>query len=134
MQPQLTPPEAPRPRALLITSAQRAIPSLPARRREDDLELRKVPALPPASSIDPDRPTVVVIDDALLMGVDEPMIEQLSKRAALVGIADNHEALLEEGWAHHRAAEIRREGGRAAARWRTVRTVVGTWREAGEAS
>jgi hypothetical protein len=98
---QLTPPEVPRARPVLITSAQRTIPSLPLTRREDDLELRKVPALPPINSIDPDRPTVVVIDDALLMGVDEPMIEQLSKRAALVGIADNHEALLEEGWAHH---------------------------------
>ena len=98
---QLTPPEAPRVRPVLITSAQRTIPSLPLTRREDDLELRKVPALPPINSIDVDRPTVVVIDDALLMGVDEGMIEQLSRYAALVGIADNHEALLEEGWAHH---------------------------------
>jgi hypothetical protein len=98
---QLTPPEAPRVRPVLITSAQRTIPSLPLTRREDDLELRRVPALPPLSSIDPDRPTVVVIDDAMLMGVDEAMVEQLSKRAALVGIADNSEALLEESWAHH---------------------------------
>jgi HD-GYP domain-containing protein (c-di-GMP phosphodiesterase class II) len=101
MQQLLTPPEAPRIRPVLITSAQRTIPSLPLTRREDDLEVRKVPALPPINSIDPDRPTVVVIDDALLMGVDEPMIEQLATRAALVGIADNAEALLEEGWVHH---------------------------------
>jgi HD-GYP domain-containing protein (c-di-GMP phosphodiesterase class II) len=101
MQQQLTPPEAPRPRALLITSSQRTIPSLPARRREDDLELRKVPALPTAESLDPDRPTVVVLDDALLMGVDEAAIEALSKRAALVGIGDKGETMLEENWAHN---------------------------------
>jgi HD-GYP domain-containing protein (c-di-GMP phosphodiesterase class II) len=98
---QLTPPEAPRVRPVLVTSAQRTIPSLPLSRREDDLEVRRVPALPPVNSLDPDRPTVVIIDDALLMGVDEPMVEQLSKRAALVGIADNSEALLEESWVHH---------------------------------
>ena len=69
-------------------------------RREDDLELRRVPALPPVSSIDPDRPTVIVIDDALLMGVDESMIAQLSKRAALVGIGDKGETMLDEPWAH----------------------------------
>src|SRR4051812_36627286 len=97
---QLTPPEAPRARPVLITSAQRTIPSLPLTRREDDLELRRVPALPPINSIDPDRPTVVVVDDALLMGVDETMIEQLSRLAALVGIADNSETMLEEDWAH----------------------------------
>jgi HD-GYP domain-containing protein (c-di-GMP phosphodiesterase class II) len=101
MQQQLTPPEAPRPRPLLITSAHRKIPSLPLTRREDDLEVRKAPALPPIGSIDPDRPTVVVIDDALLMGVDEAMIEQLSKRAALVGIGDKGETMLEENWAHN---------------------------------
>ena len=74
---------------------------MPLTRREDDLELRRVPALPTLGSIDPDRPTVVVIDDALLMGVDEPMLEQLSRRAALVGIADDSEAMLTESWAHH---------------------------------
>ncbi len=98
---QLTPPEAPRARPVLITSAQRTIPSLPLTRREDDLELRRVPALPPLNSIDPDRPTVVVLDDALLMGVDEAMIEQLSKRAALVGIGDRGETMLEEEWANN---------------------------------
>jgi HD-GYP domain-containing protein (c-di-GMP phosphodiesterase class II) len=98
---QLTPSEAPRPRPLLITSSQRMIPSLPLRRREDDLELRRLPALPLAGSIDPERPTVVVLDDALLVGVDEATIEQLSRRAALVGIGDKGETMLEENWAHH---------------------------------
>jgi HD-GYP domain-containing protein (c-di-GMP phosphodiesterase class II) len=100
MQQQLTPPEAPRPRPLLITSAQRLIPAVPRGRRGDDLELRKVDVLPLASSLDPERPTVVVLDHALLSNVDQDTIDELSKRAALVGIGDQGETMLEEGWVH----------------------------------
>lgn len=97
---QLTPPEAPRPRPLLVTSANRTIPSLPRARRGDDLELRKVDALPQPASLDPERPTVVILDHALLSGVDKADIEELSKRAALVGMGDQGETVLEEGGAH----------------------------------
>jgi HD-GYP domain-containing protein (c-di-GMP phosphodiesterase class II) len=101
MQQQLTPPEAPRVRALLITSAARKIPALPISRRQDDLELRKVTALPQVQSLDPERPTVVVLDHTLLVGVDEATIEALSRRAALVGIGDSGETMLDESWAHN---------------------------------
>ena len=93
----LTPPEAPRPRALLITSAGRSIPSLPIGRRGDDLELRKVDSLPAAETLDPERPTVIVLDHALLRGVGEDAIARLSKRAALVGMGDQGESMADDG-------------------------------------
>jgi HD-GYP domain-containing protein (c-di-GMP phosphodiesterase class II) len=99
MQPQLTPPEQPRARPLLVMSADRTIASLPKSRREDDLEMRKVAVLPAAASLDPDRPTVIVLDDAFLACADHEAIEALSRRAALVGIGDSGETML-EGWAN----------------------------------
>jgi HD-GYP domain-containing protein (c-di-GMP phosphodiesterase class II) len=75
-------------RPLLITAAGKALASLPFGRREGDIEQRQVPALPNAASIDPDRPTVIVLDRALLgaAGEDRSLFEQLAKRAALVGL------------------------------------------------
>ncbi|MEO5568634.1 MAG: GAF domain-containing protein, partial [Gemmatimonadaceae bacterium] len=99
MPPQLIPPEPPRARPLLISSADRTIASLPISRREDDLELRKVTSLPPVDSLDPERPTVVILDDALLAGVDRATIEELAKRAALVGLGDSGETML-DSWAN----------------------------------
>src|SRR4051812_48512681 len=100
MQPQLTPPEAPRPRPLLITAADRTFESLPSRRREDDLELRKVSTLPSPDSLDPERPTVIVLDHSLLDGATEERIAALSRLAALVGIGDSGAKMLDEGWAN----------------------------------
>lgn len=99
MPPQLIPPEPPRARPLLISSADRTIASLPISRREDDLELRTVTSLPPVDSLDPERPTVVILDDALLAGVDRATIEELAKRAALVGLGDSGETML-DSWAN----------------------------------
>jgi HD-GYP domain-containing protein (c-di-GMP phosphodiesterase class II) len=99
MQPQLTPPEVPRARPLLVMSAGRRIASLPKSRREDDLEVKTVTSLPAVESLDPDRPTVIVVDDALLAGTDQAALEQLSKRAALVGMGDSGETML-DGWAN----------------------------------
>ena len=77
-------------RPLLITALGRTITSLPFGRREGDVELRQVPALPTAASLDPERPTVIVLDRALLgaAGNEESVFEELAKRAALVGLGN----------------------------------------------
>jgi len=95
----LTPPEAPRPRPLLITSAGRSIPSLPPGRREDDLELRRIESVREIETVSPDRPMVIILDRALLSGVTEDAIAELAKRAALVGLADQGETTLDESHA-----------------------------------
>ena len=59
------------------------------------MELRAIPWLPPAAELEPDRPTVIVLDDKLLAGVEQPHIQELSRRAALVGIGDAGETMLD---------------------------------------
>src|SRR4051812_5941354 len=100
MQPQpLIPPEPPRGRPLLVTSSGRAIESLPFTRREDDLELRKLAALPLPESVDPDRPTVIVLDRALLAkGISAETVDALSKRAALLGVGDAGQSAPDKDW------------------------------------
>ena len=74
---------------LLIAAVGRTISPAPLGRREDDIELRRVPALPAASSIDGTRPTVVVLDRALLASAGDPdRVRELARRAALVGMGD----------------------------------------------
>jgi HD-GYP domain-containing protein (c-di-GMP phosphodiesterase class II) len=62
--------------------------------------VRQVPALPGASTLDPDRPTVIVLDRALLgaAGDDTSIFEDLAKRAALVGVGDPGEAEAPDDW------------------------------------
>jgi len=52
-----------------------------------------VPVLPTAASLDPERPTVLVLDRALLQsaGSDSRRIEELARAAVLVGIGDASE-------------------------------------------
>jgi HD-GYP domain-containing protein (c-di-GMP phosphodiesterase class II) len=76
------------------------IESLPVRRREDDLEVRKVTALPAPESLDPERPSVIVLDHSLLDGASEAQIAGLARVAALVGIGDSGAKMLDEGWAN----------------------------------
>ncbi len=76
---------------LLLVSLGRTISSAPLGRREDDIEVRRIPALPtPGSLLDEERPVVVVLDRGLLQsvaGVPEAL-EKLAGIAALVGIGD----------------------------------------------
>ena len=51
---------------LLIAAVGRTISSVPLGRRDDDVEVRRVPALPAVSSLDCRRPTVIVLDRALV--------------------------------------------------------------------
>ena len=62
--------------------------------------MRQVPALPGAASLDPERPTVIVLDRALLgsAGVDASIFEELAKRAALVGLGDPGEVGPASDW------------------------------------
>ncbi|MEO7086422.1 MAG: HD domain-containing phosphohydrolase [Gemmatimonadaceae bacterium] len=79
---------------LLITAVGRAISAAPLGRREDDIELRRVLALPTASALDPTRATVIVLDRALVTsaGDDTKRFAELAERAALVGLGDPGEA------------------------------------------
>src|SRR5215208_4283934 len=68
--------------------------SAPLGRREDDVEVRRVPALPAALTLDPMRPTVIVLDRGLLTsaGGDRDRLRILARCAALVGLGDAGEA------------------------------------------
>ena len=81
-------------RPLLVAAVGRALTASPLGRREGDLELLRVPALPPAASLPPGRPIVVLLDRGLLGGIghDRPALESLAEVAALVGIGDPGEA------------------------------------------
>ena len=75
---------------LLIAAAGRTISSVPLGRRDEDVEVRRVPVLPTAVTLDATRPTVIVLDRSLIAssGTDPEHIRQLAKRAALVAIGD----------------------------------------------
>ena len=77
-------------RPLLLSAVGRRLSSSPLGRREDDVELRRVPVLPTAAALDDNRPTVVVLDRALLAsgGGDATQLHDLALRAALVGVGD----------------------------------------------
>jgi HD-GYP domain-containing protein (c-di-GMP phosphodiesterase class II) len=68
----------------------RTFSSAPLGRREDDVEVRRVPVLPTPGTIDPDRPTVVVLDRCLLRsaGADCERLRSLATCSALVGLGD----------------------------------------------
>ena len=72
---------------LLIAAVGRAFNGAPLGRREDEVEVRRVPTLPTPSALDADRPTVVVLDRVLLKsaGRDRARLAELAQRAALVG-------------------------------------------------
>ncbi|HEX3865146.1 MAG TPA: hypothetical protein VHV78_00285, partial [Gemmatimonadaceae bacterium] len=75
---------------LLIAASGRAIATSPLGRREDDVELRRVLALPTAVSLDLKRPTVIVLDRALITsaGDDVERLRDLARCAALVALGD----------------------------------------------
>ena len=75
---------------LLLTAVGRTISSAPLGRRGDDVEVRHVPTLPTARSIDLDRPTVIALDHALLasVGDDPTRVQELALMVAMVGLGD----------------------------------------------
>lgn len=77
---------------LLITALGRTISSAPLGRREDDVEVRRVPVLPTPSSLDATRPAVVVLDRGLLATADRERVRELAQYCALVGLGEAGEA------------------------------------------
>ncbi len=75
---------------LVIAPVGRAIGGVPLGRREEDVEIRRVPAFPAVMSLDPERPTVIVVDRPLLhsVGGDRTRLEEAAAVAALVGCGD----------------------------------------------
>ena len=71
---------------LVITPHGRAIPALDGL----DVEVRRVPVVPGASALDHDRPTVIVLDRALMesVGDNRSAFESLAGVASLVGLGD----------------------------------------------
>jgi HD-GYP domain-containing protein (c-di-GMP phosphodiesterase class II) len=79
---------------LLFAALGRAYPTMPLLRREEDIEVRRVPALPVASMLDPERPTVVLLDRLLLqsVGSDRDRLVEVARVAAMIGIGDEGDA------------------------------------------
>jgi HD-GYP domain-containing protein (c-di-GMP phosphodiesterase class II) len=77
----------------LIACIGRALTNAPLGRREDDVEVRRVPVLPTAASLDPSRPTVIVLDRTLLASAaaERRSFEDVAELAALVGWGDPDE-------------------------------------------
>ena len=75
---------------LLIAALGRTISAAPLGRREDDIEVRRVPVLPTAASLDSGRATVIVLDRGLLRstGGERARLEDLTHVAAFVGLGD----------------------------------------------
>ena len=78
---------------LLIACIGRALTNAPLGRREDDVEVRRVPVLPTVASLDPARPTVIVLDRTLLAtaAADRRQLEEVAELAAIVGWGDSDE-------------------------------------------
>jgi HD-GYP domain-containing protein (c-di-GMP phosphodiesterase class II) len=84
---------------LLLTALGRTISAAPLGRRGDDVEVRRIPALPTARALDLERPTVIMLDRALIASAgDSPgRLEELAAVTALVGIGEPGEAEPPEG-------------------------------------
>lgn len=77
---------------LLITAQGRTISTLALGPREGEVEVRRVASLPSSISLDPLRPTVIVLDHALLANASSSCVHELSTRAALIGLGDAGES------------------------------------------
>ena len=75
---------------LLIAASSRSLTDTPLGRRDGDIEIRRVLAFPVMAALDPTRPTVIVLDRALLstLGEDRGRLVEISRLAALVGHGD----------------------------------------------
>ncbi|MEX2154894.1 MAG: HD domain-containing phosphohydrolase [Gemmatimonadaceae bacterium] len=79
---------------LLLVAFGRTISAAPLGRREDDIEVRRIPALPTTAALAEERrPIVIALDRALLQSVGgvRETLEELAAIAALVGLGDTDE-------------------------------------------
>ncbi len=79
---------------LIIASLGRAVPALDSLVSNGEVELKRVPLLPAPATLDPERPTVVLLDRALVnsIGDDRALFPQIAAQAALVGVGDTGES------------------------------------------
>ena len=80
---------------LLLTALENPLLDVPLGRRADDVEVRGIPALPTASALELDRPTVLALDRSLIASAGESAAAQLRSLAgliAIVGIGVYHQA------------------------------------------
>jgi HD-GYP domain-containing protein (c-di-GMP phosphodiesterase class II) len=71
---------------LLLTALGNTLSAAPFGRREDDIEVRGIPALPTVRALDLDRPTVLALDRTLIASAGAGADEQLRALAGLVAI------------------------------------------------
>jgi len=85
---------SPRVKPLLLAAVGRSLSSAPLGRREDDVEVRRILALPTAATLDTGRPTVIVLERALIAsaGDDPGRLGDLARVAALVAFGEPGEA------------------------------------------
>ena len=78
---------------LILTSLGRAVPALDSLATRGDVEIKRVPLLPGPASLDGERPTVLLLDRALVQGAgdDQSLLGQLASQAALVGVGESGE-------------------------------------------
>ena len=84
---------------LLLTALGRTISAAPLGRRGDDVEVRRIPALPTARALDLERPTVIMLDRALIGSAGDAgvRLEELASLVALVGVGEPGEVEPPEG-------------------------------------
>src|SRR5476651_2691391 len=75
---------------LILTSFGRAIPALDSFASRGDVEIKRVSQLPLPASLDAERATVLLLDQALVKsaGDDQSVFAQLAEQAALVGVGE----------------------------------------------
>src|SRR5690242_21729240 len=71
---------------LLLTAIGNPLVDAPFGRRIDDVEVRAVPALPTAGTLELDRPTVLALERALLASAGEDAAAQLKSLAGLIAM------------------------------------------------
>ena len=78
---------------LILTSLGRAVPALDSLATRGDVEIKRVPLLPSPASLGGERPTVLLLDRALVQGAgdDQSLFGQLASQAALVGVGESGE-------------------------------------------
>ena len=71
---------------LLLTALGHPLIDAPLGRRGDDVEVRRIPALPTAGALELERPTVIALDRSLLASAGEGAAAQLRSLAGLIAI------------------------------------------------
>jgi hypothetical protein len=87
----MTPPPA---KPLILLAHGRVVGTAPLGRSQEGVELRRVLGLPRAAALDPDRPTVILLDRALLAGAGagREQLAELARVAAIVGLGNPGES------------------------------------------